>query len=325
MTPVLLILSLFLAQVEVRREPYQGWADSVHVEAPRAKAVLVVAPELGGRLISYGLGGQNLLFENPDYLGKTLQNTAPGTLDQGYIGYNIDLGPEGRGIPKHLTLWVGAYSVMQEGPLVALKSAVDPVTRMEITKQVEMDPLDGSLRVIQSMTNRGEKDAVYCLWDRTLCAGGGFALIPLNPSSRFPSGWSQMKDGKYREESPSHPGVKILDGVLVAKAEGPSSKLGADSDGGWIAYAKGKQLLVKYYPYFLNGVYSDTGNTVELYFDPKVCELEPLSPEVTVAPGRAYEFMERWLILPLEREATTEEEARALVKKIPPHPFLKKK
>ncbi|MBV8878338.1 MAG: hypothetical protein JO332_00100, partial [Planctomycetaceae bacterium] len=127
-----------------------------------------------------------------------------------------------------------------------------------------------------------------------------------------------------KADAPSHPGVKVLDGVLVARADGPSSKIGADSDGGWIAYARGKQLFVKYYPYFADGVYSDGGNSVELYFDPKVCELEPLSPEVPLAPGRAYEFMERWLVLPLEREATTWEEARELVKKIPPHPFRKK-
>jgi hypothetical protein len=325
MNALVVILSLALAQVEVRREAYQGWPEAVRLEAPRAKASLIAAPDVGGRLISYGLGGRNLLFENPDYLGKTLDNTAPGTLDQGYIGYNIDLGPEVRGISKHLALWVGKYSAAVDGSTLTLKSAVDPVTRMEITKQVEMDPLDGSLRITQAMTNRGDKDASYCLWDRTLCAGGGFALIPLNASSRFPSGWSLMKNGKYQPENPSHPGVKLLDGVLVAKAEGPSSKLGADSDGGWIAYVSGKQLLVKYFPYYPGASYTDGGNSVELYFDPKVAELEPLSPEVTVAPGRAYEFMERWLVVPLEKEATTWEEARALVSKIPAHPFMKKK
>lgn len=322
--PAILLL-LPQGQSELRREAYQGWPEAVLIDAPKAGASLVIAPAVGGRLISYGLGGKNLLFENPDYLGKTLDNSAPGALDQGYIGYNIDLGPETRGIPKHLALWVGKYSVATDGGVVTLKSAVDPVTRMEIVKQVEMDPLDGSLRIVQSMANRGEKDAAYCLWDRTLCAGGGFALIPLNPSSRLPSGWSLLRNGKYQPERPEHPGVKILDGVLVAKAEGPSSKLGTDSDGGWIAYAKGTHLLVKYFPYFPDGVYTDGGNSAELYFDPKVCELEPLSPEVTLAPGRAYEFMERWLVVPLEREASTWEEARALVKKIPPHPFSRKK
>jgi hypothetical protein len=34
--------------------------------------------------------------------------------------------------------------------------------------------------------------------------------------------------------------------------------------------------------------------------------------------------MERWLLLPLEREATSAEEARALVKLIPAHPFKKR-
>ena len=326
-TPLVLASLLCLLQETsaVRREPYKGWADAVVVEAPKARASLVIAPEVGGRFVSYGLDGRNLLFENPDYLGKTLENTTPGALDQGYTGYNVDLGPETRGLPKHLALWVGKHVASIEGALVTLKSPVDPATSMEITKRVEMDPLDGSLRVLQVLTNRGDKDAAYCLWDRTLCAGGGFALLPLNASSRFPSGWTLLKNGKYSPDSPSHPGVKVLDGVLVARAEGPSSKLGADSDGGWIAYAKGKLLLVKYFPYTARGVYSDGGNSVELYFDPKVCELEPLSPEVTLAPGRAYEFLERWLVVPLEREVTSWEDARALVKLIPPHPFGRKK
>jgi hypothetical protein len=325
MKALLLVPLLFAqAQVTVRREAYKGWAEVVVVEASKPGVQLMAAPELGGRLIRYGAGGVNLLFENPDYLGKTLENTPAGKLDQGYIGYNIDLGPELRHIPKHLPLWVGKYAASEVPGGIALKSGVDPALGIEILKQVEMDPLDGSLRLTQTMTNRADKDAAFCLWDRTLCEGGGFALIPLNPSSKLPSGWCHLKNGKYAAENPAHDAVKILDGVLVAKAGGPSSKLGADSDGGWIAYAKGKQLFVKYFPYFPEGKYTDGGNSVELYFDPKVCELEPLSPEVTLTPGRAYEFMERWLLLPLEREATSAEEARALVKLIPAHPFKKR-
>lgn len=325
MKALLLVPLLFAqAQVQVRREAYKGWNEVVVVEAAKPGVSLTAVPALGGRLIRYGANGANILFENPDYLGKTLENSDPARLAQGYIGYNIDLGPEIRGLPKHLALWVGKYEAADVDAGVVLKSAVDPGVGIEIEKQVEMDPLDGSLRLRQRMTNRGDKDASYCLWDRTLCEGGGFALIPLNPASKFPSGWSQLKDGKYVSDKPAHDAVQVLDGVLVAKAGGPSSKLGADSDGGWIAYAKGRQLFVKYFPYDAAGKYSDGGNSVELYFDPKVCELEPLSPEVTLAPGRAYEFMERWLLLPLERDVTTAEEARALVKLIPAHPFKKR-
>jgi len=320
----LLVPLLLQGEGVVRREPYQGWTETLRVDAARPGMSLIVVPDLGGRIVRYGLGGENLIFENPDYAGKTLENSPAGALDQGYTGYNVDLGPELRGIPKHLPLWVGKHRVLEAGPSIALRSEIDPATRMEITKRIDADPLDGSLRVLQILTNRGDKDAAYCLWDRTLCAGGGFALIPLNASSKLPSGWCQLQNGRYKTDAPSHPGVKILDGVLVAKAEGPSSKIGADSDGGWIAYTRGKQMLVKYYPYFAEGKYTDGGNSVELYFDPKVCELEPLSPEVTMTPSRAYEFMERWLLIPLEKEAAGWEEARDLVKKIPPHPFKRK-
>lgn len=117
--------------------------------------------------------------------------------------------------------------------------------------------------------------------------------------------------------------MKVIDGVLVAKAEGKASKLGADSDAGWIAYALGRQMIVKYYPVFADGKYTDGGNTLELYFDPRVCELEPLSPEVTLKPGGEYAFPERWVLVPLEKDVTTHEEARALVDKVPPSPFRK--
>jgi hypothetical protein len=115
--------------------------------------------------------------------------------------------------------------------------------------------------------------------------------------------------------------VKILKGVLVAKAEGEATKIGADSDAGWIAYARGRLLFVKYFPYSPKGDYSDGGNSVEVYFDKSVGELEPLSPEVKLKPGESYSFPEKWTLIELNDEVTTFEEARKLVKKVPPSPF----
>jgi hypothetical protein len=79
--------------------------------------------------------------------------------------------------------------------------------------------------------------------------------------------------------------------------------------------------LVKYFPYSPKGDYSDGGNSVELYFDKSVGELEPLSPEVTLKPGESYSFPEKWTLIELNDEVTTFEEARKLVKKVPPSPF----
>jgi hypothetical protein len=299
---------------------YKGW-EQFRLDAPEAKTVAMIIPTVGGRLVSYGRG-ENILFDNPDYRGKTLENTPADALAQGYTGYNVDLGPELRRIPRHLPLWMGKYATSSIPGGARLVSDHDPAVGMTLIKEIRIDPKTGALDVRQVLKNSSDRDQSYCLWDRTLCRGGGFAFFPLHPKSARPGGWSVMKNGSYVEGT--HPGVKVLDGVLVAKAEGPSSKLGADSDAGWIAYARGRQLIVKFFPYFPEGKYTDGGNSVELYFDPKVCELEPLSPETALKPGEEYAFPEKWILIPLEREVSTHEEARALVEKIPAHPFRAK-
>lgn len=314
-----LVLSLLGALQEAATD-YKGW-EQFRLESADAKTVAMAIPTVGGRLVSYGRG-ENILFDNPDYRGKTLENTAPAALAQGYTGYNVDLGPELRGIPRHLALWMGRTAATSIPGGVRLVSDHDPAVGMTLTKEIRIDERTGALDVRQVMKNTSDRDQSYCLWDRTLCRGGGFAFFPLNPSTGRPGGWSVLKNGKYVQGA--HPGVKILDGVLVAKAEGTPSKIGADSSAGWIAYARGRQLFVKFYPYFPEGKYTDGANSVELYFDPKVCELEPLSPEVPLKPGEEYAFPEKWVLIPLEREVVSPEEARALVDRIPANPFLSK-
>ncbi len=313
-----LAAALLLLCPQDKTGPYKGWKEALFLDAPEAGVSLVCVPEIAGRIVSYGRGGENLLWENPDYLGKTLENTDPKALAQGYIGYQIDLGPELRGIPQHLPLWMGKYGVRQEGGKTVLTSADDPATGIRIVKEMALDPKTGAVSITQTMKNVSTRDQSYCFWDRTLCRGGGFAFFPVDPKTQR---WGCIKDKKY--DVPRHPQVKVLDGVLVVKAEGQAAKLGGDPDAGWIAYARGRQMIVKYYPVFPGGNYSDGGNTLELYWDPKVCELEPLSPEVTLKPGEEYAFPERWVLLPLDREVTTHEEARALAAKVPPNPFRK--
>ena len=115
--------------------------------------------------------------------------------------------------------------------------------------------------------------------------------------------------------------ARVLNGVLVVSASGGVTQIGADSMAGWIAYARDKLLCVKYFPCFARGNYSEGGNTVEVYFDQRAVELSPLNPETKLASGQEYTFPEKWLLLPLPKEITTWEEARKLVRKIPPTPF----
>ena len=57
----------------------------------------------------------------------------------------------------------------------------------------------------------------------------------------------------------------------------------------------------------------------------RITELEPLSPEARLAPGQNVSFAELWRLIPLDREVTTADQARKLVKLIGPSPFAARK
>ncbi|MFN7141861.1 MAG: hypothetical protein ACK4UN_21280, partial [Limisphaerales bacterium] len=82
-------------------------------------------------------------------------------------------------------------------------------------------------------------------------------------------------------------------------------------------------LFVKYAPHFPGGNYSDGGNTMELYFDRDVAELQALSPEIELAPRQNYAFPEKWTLTRLPKPVRTFEEARKVANRIPPPPFKK--
>ena len=248
-------------------------------------------------------------------------------------GYQVDLGPELRGVPSHTWLWQGPWNWRVPGPFtVHTFSEPEFAVGVRLEKEFVIDPDTGELGLMQRMRNIVSNDVSYCLWDRTLAKGGGFAMFPLNSKSRFKAGWS-MRQGKgvpeyrYEGDKPSDARVRIMDGVLVAQArelsEARELKVGADSEAGWIAYARGKVLFVKYFPVYAKANYSDGGNTVEFYCDERVAELEPLSPEVTLKPGGTYSFPEKWIFIELDKEVTSYDQARALVKRIPKSLFAK--
>jgi hypothetical protein len=311
---------------DVTPEIYGGWSDGLVMRGGDAKVVVV--PSVGGRVLNFSLNGENILFD-PDLKGRTLLNSS--NFSAG--GYQLDLGPELRGIPNHPWLWQGPWGWRVPRPFtVHTYSQPELTVGVQLEKEFVIDPDSGDLGVTQRMRNIISNDVSFCLWDRTLCKPGGYVLIPLNKRSRFKAGWAirqgqRVPEYRYEGDRPSDGRVRILDGVLVAQAKGlpesPNMKIGADSDAGWIAYARGRILFVKYFPVFRDGNYTDGGNTVEFYCSDRVAELEPLSPEVTMKPGESYSFPEKWVLIELPKEVAGYEHARSLVKLIPKSPFAR--
>src|SRR5262245_24212870 len=203
-----------------RVDPHLTADIAVYLEAPDAKVVAVAVPHAAGRIVHYSLDGRNILW-NPDKDGKP----------QAAGGYGLDLGPE-RTIARHPVIWEQKHIWGKLGAnIVSLSSERDPALGMRVSKQLSIDGTTGALDIIQRMTNVSDKEQSYCFWDRTLCKVGGFTVIPLNAKSRFPAKWvigkRKVVDGKvdpfwweYDGTNPSHPGIRVIDGMLVAKSIG---------------------------------------------------------------------------------------------------------
>ncbi len=311
----------------VTQETYSRWADALVMRGGDCR--LVVVPSEAGRALNFSFNSENVLYENPVAVAGSLGTAARG-FNPG--GAQCDVGPELRGIPAHPDLWLGPWLARTPRDyVIQVISGPELALGIQIDKEFTMDQDTGEVGVLQRMRNIVNSDVSFCLWDRTLCQGGGFALLPAGRKSQFKSRWSIRRgtpgDWRYDGDRPADARARLLNDVLVVQARGlPESrelKVGTDSDAGWIAYARGRILFVKYFPVFPKQGYTDGGNTVEFYCDERVAELEPLSPEVGLKPGQEYIFPGKWLLIGLPEEVTTHDKARALVKKIPKSPFAK--
>jgi hypothetical protein len=306
--------------VEVRQ--YTGWGDCLYLNASERAVQVVIVPVVGGRVAHFSLDGQNILFENSASQGKTLA----GTIGLPWVGgYQCDIGPQTREIPEHSQLLLAPHRWVSTKPFTA-RTISESELGIHIEKEFVLAADSGDLGINQRMVNDSKEEKSFCLWDRTACKNGGFVLFPLKKkSSRYSNGWAvcREEDGKKRFDAmnPNVPQVHVFDGLLVAETMGGMTRVGADSDAGWMAYVKGDLLFVKYFPHDPAATYGDNGNTVEFYFDQQILEFGPLSPEQKLQPGAQFSLPEKWVLVQLKKEVTTVEEARKLVHKIKPSPF----
>lgn len=302
---------------------FQGWTEALVLEAREAPVRAVVVPSIGGRVMSYGRGGENVLWVAPNVGGQTLA-TAGGAFEPG--GFQTDLGPEKALLPPHPELWVGPYDwSAKKGYFVGFRAPRDETLGVELEKDIVLDPASGDLGFTHRLKNIGERESAFCLWHRIACRPGGFALLPVNPRSRFTARWSLRHEngGRYTYDgvTPEHPAVRVFEDVLVVRTGGPGAKVGTDGLTQWLAYASGRTLLVIHFPVYSSAIYSEGGNSATVAWDETRTELQPLSPETRLRPRKTYDFPMKWTVIELPAEATTHEEARALVATIPGSPF----
>jgi hypothetical protein len=299
---------------------FAGLNPALRLESKDAAPKAVLVPGFGGRVLSYGLRNENILWNDPASASGAESGHVPG-------GFQTVFGPEVAMLPLQPALANGAYEFnVRKGSLVSLRSEDEKSVGGSIEKEVMFDPATGELGFLFRMKNTRDRDAALSFWHRIACQPGGYVLVPVNKKSRFPAGWSVRRDvgGKVTWDgaAPEASGVRVVDGVLVAKTGSGSGRVGADSDAQWMAYALGRTLFILHFPYYSSAVYSEGGNSVTFAWDERMTELQPMGPEARIRSRKSAELPMKWALMELPSEVTTPEQARALAALIPVSPFL---
>lgn len=306
----------------VEKMTYLGWADSPRLSAGGRPVRAVLVPIVGGRIIHYGLSGENLLFENPRVGGQTLAAQKENILAGGSW---LDLWGTGSSLTERLPLVVGPWRWdSPEDHQVELSCAAEAVGGLSAERDVVMDPETGDVGVVHRVKNVSSREVTCGLWNPTVCRGPGYALLPLARQSLFPAKWAVQQEAG--PEAPANPAVptsawvKALSGILVVKAGAEAIRLVTDSDAGWLAFVRGKQMLVLHYR-SRDPRAPKASVTASLYVDQQVAELGPISPKIGLRPGETFEWPIEWNLIELKREVDSFEGARALASRVKRSPF----
>ena len=289
------------------------------VELKNSTTRIVLGHHSGGRILSYEHGGVNVL-----YLSKKESDWSPGSDVRPTSAGRFDVGPEMLQTRGEV-IWSGEWEAEITGERSArLISALDPDSGFQVVREFSLAAEGSELAVTQTVTNRGEKTTRACYWSRTLAAHGGTAIVPLTPETeRFPVGYVMYRPEGLIDVDPVDPNVRREGDYLVITGPTKYPKLGFDTSAGWLAYQNLGQLFVKRYEVDLTKQYPEAnGLTMSIWYPEAdvrtACEIEPIGPLETLAPGASTSFSVRWNLIEYEdRDTIDPEEIAKIVKELP--------
>jgi len=296
----------------VRKVDYKGWKNCYEITNGSVK--LVVVPQLAGRVMHYSLDRENIMWEDNGRLGQTLEDVGklyhPG-------GMMLDIYPTPEGREAYTKLWVGPYRVEQTGRY-ALR-ATSPETNetgLRLEKTYTMDPDTGAVDLDLKIINISDRDIQVSHWTRTFSQAPTFAFFPVNPASRFPNGWIKEAGGANANQPDNPEQWMTHKGFMLLHYLGAQGQLTADSDAGWLAWARGRLVHAQRFSVDMSAKYALNDSTVS-FFTPSLkrkpttymVELEALSPIKTIKPGESCVWRQKWILFRNDRAVASKDDA----------------
>lgn len=294
------------------------------IRLENAACSVVVAPGLGGRVLSYSTLGREWLWRNPRLLAPELRLVAP--LDSLPAPVSFDTwanwggdktwpapqgwdGPDQWAGPPDPVLDGGPYRVVARGPRLAeVVSGVDPRTGLSIRRRIELDDSTNTLTVTSALTNESTTTRSWSAWEVTQLATGPEliaegALVTVDTAE---SGTPVLPllDAGPLDHDVQHGQVRVPLQERVGKLGFPGCSGSISLDLG----ARGR--FTQTFDVHVGATYPDGGSRAELWMqypapeplerfpdlhpDAHLVELECLSPLAQLAPGASVSLTVHW-------------------------------
>jgi hypothetical protein len=252
-----------------------------------ADTVFAVDADNGARIVTFSLGGRNLL-------------TA--AKDASDINWGSTLWPSPQNDwswPPPTEIDSSAYTASLAGAILTLTSATASALGLSVTKKFTVDSVAGVVKIEYRISNRGTQSRSVAPWEVSRLAAGGLTFFPLGagaPSKGAPPLLQLQLSG----------GVAWLayDASVVTEGQ----KALADGSEGWIAHATGNLLFVKAFGDITTTQAAPGEAEIELYADPThtYIELEDQGAFTRLAPGASLSWTVRWFVRQLDASVPIE-------------------
>ena len=276
---------------------FRGWTHAFRIQNDQAEAVFVPAV---GRLVHFARrDGASPLRLEPALAGKT-----PAA---GETFFNVGgdwfwpvsqarwpaLAADGKDWPPPAVLgdetpWTcSAWTDADGAPCVQFVRRYGAPLNVEATRLFRLEPTSAVLVVRQRLERTAPSEIPVVLWNVSQIAQAEQIALPTEKNSAFRGGLKALM-GRL---PPRKQLARCGDAAVYRVSPGAETKLGSDSPRGWIAAARGTDVVFEAVANTVAGTYPDGGCVVEVYSNQGLgySEIETLSPELDLEPGTVLE------------------------------------
>ena len=271
---------------------------------------LLVAQDLGPRILSFGFEGRENLFALlPDFV-----TNCPGVgLFHFHGGHRLWCAPEE---PIHTYLPDDKpVEIMPVDEGLLITQPTEPRTGLQKSIEIRLQDDCALVTLTHRITNRGTESVDFAPWAITMFRTGGVAVLP---QSRRDTGLLPNRSlTLWPYSNITNPNVQWGDDLVLIQAGMESAfKVGFPNPRGWLAYWLENTLFVKHADFHPHAQYFDFGSSSECYCNGQFLELETLAPMLTIAPGDSAAHVETWELYESVKRPNSEEDAQALAHRL---------